>query len=230
VRRFVIALILAQPALVHAFSDPALFTHGVDKGGGAGRYFTGSHEDGYACSVCHTGATTKTAFVVDGIPDAPVAGMPYELTVHWVADPQAPQALQLELLTTSGDNPSVAVTPAAMLPAESRCEGKADGAPAVYTVDVGRRRIVGVSDCGASAVTLTFVATGEPIELAIGGVVSDSSGTAEGDQSYELRTMIGQRLVATGGGGCAIGETGAGLAGVLVAIAGLTAARRRRAR
>jgi len=229
VRRVLIALVLAQPALAHAFSDPALFGQGVDKGGGAGRYFTGSHKDGYACSVCHTGAITKTGFVVDGIPDAPVAGTRYELTVHW-DDAMTPHALQLELLTPSGDHPSVTVAPAAMLPAASRCEEKADGAPAVYTFDVGLRRIVGVEDCGASSVTLSFMATGEPIELAIGGVVSDGSGTADGDQTFELRTTIGERLVATGGGGCAVGGAGAGLAGALLSIAGLTVVRRRRAR
>ena len=231
-KRIVIALVLAQPALAHAFSDPALFAQGGDKGGGAGRYFTGSHKDGFACSVCHTGATTKTGFVVDGIPDVPVAGTRYDLTVHW-DDPMTPHALQLELLTPSGDNPSVTVAPAAMLPAVSRCEEKADGAPAVYTFDVGLRRIVGVSDCGASAVTVSFVATAEPIELAIGGVVSDGSGTAEGDTTFELRTTIGERLVAAGGGGCAVGGEGAGLAGALLAlfsVAGLTVARRRRAR
>lgn len=224
-RGLVIALALGVPASAAAYSDPALFGQGVDKGGGGGRYFTGSRVDGYACSVCHRGGP-PARFVVDGIPDAPVAGQRYELTVHW-ADPDTPHALQLELLTPSGAHPQVAITPAAMQPPESRCESKADGNPAVYATDVGARRIVGVEDCGASSVTVSFVATGEPIELAIGGVVSDGSDSAEGDGTFELRQMIGEHIVASGGGGAC--DT-AGQGGWLVGLAALTAARRRRAR
>ncbi len=226
--RFWLALVIAVglPARAHAFSDPALFGEGVlDKGGSEGRYFTGSRVDGYACSVCHRGGVAPT-FIVDGIPDAPVAGTRYELVIHW-PDPDTAHALQLELMTPSGSSPSVAITPAAMLPPESRCDRQATGAPAVYTVDVGARRIVGVEDCHTGSVTVSFVATGEPIELAIAGITSNEAGDVDGDGTYELRTTIGEHLIATGGGGC--NATG-GDAGLLCALALITAARRRRAR
>ncbi|MEO7097062.1 MAG: hypothetical protein ABI175_27630 [Polyangiales bacterium] len=221
---WLVVVALAIPARAHAFSDPALFGQGVDKGGGDGRYFTGSRADGYACSVCHRGGTAPT-IVVDGIPDAPVAGTRYELVIHW-PDPTTAHALQLELTTPSGGAPSVTITPAAMLPAESRCDGLPAGAPAVYTVDAGVRKIVGVEDCHASSVTVSFVATGEPIDLAIGAITSDENGDVEGDGTYELRMVIGEHLVASGGGGC---NTSGGDAGLLVALALLTVARRRRA-
>lgn len=224
-------LVIGVPARAFAFSDPALFGQGVDKGGGGGRYFTGSRADGYACSVCHRGGPTPK-FVVEGIPDAPVAGTRYDLVVRW-DDPATPHALQLELVTPSGAHPSVTVAAAASLPAASRCEQKADGAPAIYTFDVGVRRIVGVEDCNAAMVTLSFVATGEPIELAIGAITSDASGTVEGDGTYELRTVIGEHLASSGGGGCSTGGDpgGAGLVGLCgLALVRLRAARRRPAR
>jgi hypothetical protein len=167
--------------------------------------------------------------VIDGIPDTLEAGRTYDLVIHW-DDADTPHALQLELLTQGGAHPSVSVVPDAMLPVESHCDQNSTEKVAVYTIDKDRRRIVGVEDCNAASVTVSFVATGEPIELAIGGVVSDGSGTADGDQTFELRTTIGERLVATGGGGCAVGGAGAGLAGALLSIAGLTVVRRRRAR
>lgn len=217
--------VFAMPTAAQAFSDPALFGDGVDKGGGGGRFFTGSRLDGYACSVCHRGGATPT-IIVDGIPDEPVAGTRYELVIHW-PDPDVPHALQLELLTASGTSPSVTIAPAAMLPAASRCDQAAAGMPALYTVDAGIRRIVGVEDCHAASVTVSFVATGEPIELAIGAVRSDGNGDVEGDGTFELRTTIGERLVATGSGGC---NGGRGDAGVLAGLGVLIAARRRRAR
>ncbi len=216
---------LAVPGRAFAFSDPALFGQGVDKGGGDGRYFTGSRPDGYSCSVCHRGGTAPT-IIVDGIPDTLVAGTRYELVIHW-PDPEVPHALQLELTTPGGSAPSVEITPAAMLPPPSRCDQSATGMPAVYTVDVGVRRIVGVEDCHAASVTVSFVATGEPIDLAIGAVRSNEGGDVEGDGTFELRTRIGGRLVATGAGGC---NTSGSDAGVLVGLGALMAARRRRAR
>jgi uncharacterized protein (TIGR03382 family) len=89
------------------------------------------------------------------------------------------------------------------------------------------RRIVGVEDCHAAGVTVSFVATGEPIELALAGITSDEAGDVEGDGTYELRTTIGEHLIATGGGGC---NASGGDAGLVFALALITAARRRRAR
>ncbi len=215
---------LAIPGRAAAFSDHLLFGEGVDKGGGDGRYFTGSRADGQPCSVCHHGGREPT-ILVDGIPDAPVAGMRYSLVIHW-PDPEVPHALQLELTKASGGHPSVSILPDAMLPAESRCEHVASGLPAVYLVDAGVRRIVGVEDCHAQSVTVSFMSTGEPIDLAIAAVSSDGMGDVEGDGTFELRTTIGGPRAGTGG----VCSASSGGASLLIGLAALMAVRRRRAR
>ncbi len=203
-RGAVLIAVLVLPATAQAFSDKTLFAADVSTGGGGGRYFTGSRADGYACSVCHEGAPAPD-IVIDGLPEKLEPGTRYELVLHWDR-PEVPVALQLELATPTGAQPSVEVTPAAMLPAESRCESRADGLPAVYTFDVGMRRVVGVEGCGASSVAVSFVATGEPIDLAIAAVRSDASETAAGDGTFERRITLGQRVVASGSGGCSTSD------------------------
>jgi uncharacterized protein (TIGR03382 family) len=220
-----LALGLGLPATVHAFSDPALFAAPVASGGGGGRYFTGSRADGYACSVCHQGAP-EPRLVIEGVPDKLETGTRYELRVHW-DQPEIAVGLQLELATPSGAHPSVEVTPAAMLPAESRCAQLPDGAPAVYTFDVGVRRVVGVEDCGASMVAVSFIATGEPIDLSIGSVRSDSSGTADGDGVFERRLRLGDPFAVAGGGCSAAADHGGAPTWCLLAVSALIARRRR---
>ena len=227
-RAWLVLAMLVAPRAAYAFSDPALFGQPVAAGGGGGRYFTGSRADGYGCSVCHRGGKPPD-LVLDGVPDTLVTGTRYTLTVRW-DHPEEPQALQLELTTPSGAHPSVEVTPAEMLPAESRCEQLPTGMPAVYTFDVGMRRIVGVEDCGASMVAVSFVATGEPIGLALAAVRSDGSGTADGDGVVEQRLTLGQHLSTSSGGGCST-STGRGSAawGVLATAIVVALRRRRRA-
>ncbi len=221
----VIALVLGSPGVAGAFSDPALFAESATTGGGGGRYFTGSRADGYACSVCHQGGDAPQ-FVIDPLPETLVPGSSYELVVRW-DDPDSPQALHLELATPSGAHPQVTTPPVAMLPAESRCAGLPGGEPAVYTFDVGARRVVGVADCGASRVAVTFVATEEPIELSISGVRSDGSSTADGDGVFDRRITLGRRLTSSGGG-C---SSGRGTATVVApALLALLLRRRRRSR
>jgi hypothetical protein len=177
-----------------------MFAMPVSGGGGGGRYFTGSRVDGYSCSVCHTGGTEPTV-VIDGIPDKLVTGERYQLVVHWDR-PEVPLGLQLELTTPENSHPTVEVTPDAEQPAESRCDQAPGGLSAVYTYDVGVRRIVGVADCNAARLDVSFVANGEPIVFAIGAVRSDGSGTADGDGTFERRIKVGGTLVAGSGGGC----------------------------
>lgn len=225
--RWLACLLLIAPATAHAFSDPSLFAMPVAVGGGGGRYFTGSHADPYACSVCHAGGKAPEV-TLSGVPDTLVAGTHYDLTVAWTS-PSKPQGFQLELTLPDGAHPSVTVTPDAMLPPSSRCDSSPTGASAVYTFDVGMRRIVGVEDCGASQITVGFVATGQPIALAIAGVRGDGDGTAGGDGAYEKRLILGQHLDASSGGGCNAGGD-AGALSIAAAAALAMAARRRRAR
>ena len=225
-RGWLVLAMLVAPRAAHAFSDPALFGQPVAAGGGGGRYFTGSKVDGYGCSVCHHGGKPPR-LVLEGVPDTLVTGTRYTLTVRW-DHPEIPQAVQLELTTPSGAHPSVEVTPEAMLPAESRCEQLPAGTPAVYTFDVGARRIVGVEDCGASMVAVSFVATGEELGLALGAVRSDGSGTADGDGVVEQRLTLGQHLSASGGGGCSASTGRGSVTWGALATAIVVALRRRR--
>lgn len=202
-RTLVVIVLLFCASTAHAFSDPAMFGMSAAEGGGGGRYFTGSRIDPYSCSVCHTGGKEPNV-VIDGIPDTPVAGQRYELVVHW-DQPEVPLALQLELSTPSASHPTVEVLPDADLPPESRCDQSPTGLPAVYAIDAGVRRIVGVTDCNAERLDVSFIANGEPIVLAIGAVRSDGSGTVDGDGTYERRYELGTTLVARGGGGCDAG-------------------------
>lgn len=207
----------ALPAPAFAFSDPAQFALPVTVGGGGGRYFTGSRADGYGCSVCHQGGATP-AVTIEGMPDRLVTGTRYELTVRWDR-PEIGLGLQLELTTATGAHPDVNILPPDQLPPESRCEQRADGLAAVYAVDVGVRRIIGVEDCAASAVTLSFVATGDPIDLAISAVRSDQSGTANGDGVFEERVPVGRYYAVAGGGGCdASGPAPNGFVAALLAL------------
>ena len=221
-----VAFVLAAPAVAHAFTDPQLFVQGVDKGGADHRYFTGSRADKYACSACHEGGAPLD-LTITGLPEGiPAAGVRYDVTIRW-DHPETPVALQLELTRKSGGHPSVAIPDP--LPAEARCDAKADGMAAEYILDEGTRRIVGVTDCNASAVVFSFLGDGQPIDLAVAGVRSDASETPAGDGTFELRTTIGQKLIASGGG-CDGGGGGAGLLAGLAAALSLTASGRRRAR
>jgi hypothetical protein len=168
--------------------------------------------------------------MIDGLPDKLVTGERYDLVVHW-DQPELPLALQLELATPGGSHPTVEVIPAADQPAGSRCDLIVDGPSAVYTFDVGTRRIVGVSDCHAQRVDVSFIANGEPIVLAIGAVRSDSSGTVDGDGTFERRIQIGTKLIAGSGGGCNAVRTGRGLGSLWpLLIAALVMRRRTRHR
>jgi hypothetical protein len=160
---------------------------------------------------------------VDPLPDELEVAGRYSLVIHW-SDPESPQALQLELATPTGADPSVTIAAATALPAASRCEGSATGLPAVYALDIGNRRIAGVEDCGASRIEVSFIATGDPIEVSIGGVRSNEDGTPNGDGVFDRRFVLSPSVRASGSGCMAGGEPSAG---VLPLFAWMFARRRR---
>lgn len=219
--------IAPPPALptTWAFSDPSLFGEPAQHGGGGGRYFTGSSRDGFGCSVCHRGGT-EPRVTVEGLPDRFVPGTRYEVTLRW-DEPDVSHALQLELSDPAGRHANLDVAAPDDLPAASRCEGEADGVPAVYLVELEERRILGVQDCGASEVSFSFTAPDEPeLQFSAGIVRSDSSATADGDGVLELRWTIPQEGQDSGEG-CSVGSRGAAPSwSVLVVIAVLVARRK----
>jgi hypothetical protein len=213
-----LAFVIALPAIASAFSDQSQYSEPVNVGGAAGRYFTGSRVDGYACSVCHQGATTND-FTIDPLPERLEPGRRYDVVIRW-RDPETPHSLHIELVTKGGAHPAVAVP--MTISRESRCGQIDTGPSAIYTIDVGVRRVVGVEPCGASLVSLSFLASADPIELAVSGVRSDNSETPIGDATFERRITFN---AAADSGGCST----SGGAGLLVALALLTI-RSRRAR
>jgi len=194
-----VALLLAMGQRAWAFSAPERFAMPAVDGGGGGRFFTGAPADGHACGVCHQGGvapeiTIRTQdaarLVLQNLPLSYQPGQRYTVTLTWPATGGS-HALALELTDAEGRHPAVEHTPAASTPPQSRCDGLPNGPSAVYAVDVGARRILGVEDCGATQLDFSFVAPDTP-ELYFGaGIVrSNSSGTAEGDGVLELRHTL----------------------------------------
>lgn len=225
------ALVLAAlvPGQALAFSDPELFGAPASEGGGAGRFFTGSPADGHACGVCHAGGVAPKVFF-DGLPDAGEPGVRHDVTVRWEL-PELSHAMHLELVNEAGEHPQVELTNAGALPPEERCEGEPDGPAAVYTVDVGARRVLGVQDCGARSLSFSFVAPGGPLRFAAAVVRSNGSATPGGDGVLEVRGVIPSAEGA--GGACAFGVPAPGggrLAGpgALFGVLAVRARRRRR--
>lgn len=216
----VIAIGLALPATARAFGDHELFDAPAVEGGGGSRYFTGSRADGYACSVCH-GTTAATEFSIQGLPRTVVPGQRYEIAIRW-SEPDAPHSVHVELSNPDGSHPTVTTIPGPMLPAESRCGHADTGEPALYVLDRGPRRVIGVEPCGASGFSIGFTAGTGPIELAVAGVRGNKDDSAAGDRTFEQRVVIGETLEVPSG--CATGG-GATSWGMLVVL-GLISRRR----
>lgn len=221
--------LLIPGATARAFSDPSLYESAAERGGGAGRYFTGSPLDGHTCAVCHRGGA-EPRIGMQGLPAEFEIGQTYEVAIHW-AEPTEPHALQLELVSERGESPAVELVAADALPSSARCDSAADGEPAVYVTTVGARRVVGVRDCGASELRFRFTApAAQRLAFAATVVRSDSSGTPEGDGVSEFRTVLYPRGRApSSDGGCHVAGAsaeGAGQACLLMLIA--LAWRRRR--
>ncbi|MBK8258542.1 MAG: hypothetical protein IPK82_38515 [Polyangiaceae bacterium] len=215
-----------------AFSDPALFGAPATVGGGAGRHFTGSPADGHGCGVCHGGGAPPV-ILLDGFPEVTQPGARYDATLRWTS-PELSHALHLELMNAAGEHPDIELSNDGALPAEERCEGVPDGAPAVYAVDIGPRRVLGVQDCGARSLSFSFVAPEGPLTLALGVVRSDQSATPDGDGVLEHRRVIPSS--AETAGSCAVcgpphgGEAWVAGLGALILISARRRARRLRPR
>lgn len=221
------AVLVSAPA--GAFSDPALFAAPADEGGGEGRYFTGSPVDGHACGVCHRGGIPPRVSL-EGFPGVTEPGARYDVTLRWDL-PEISHAMHVELVDQAGQHPGVELSNADDLPPDARCEGEPGGPPAVYAVDVGARRVLGVQDCGARALRFSFVAPAEPLFFTIGAVRSDSSATAEGDGVLEHRSTV--TSTADEGASCAFRAPprgGSGRVAGLCALFLLPVAIRRRTR
>lgn len=69
-----------------AFSEPKSYLDDAAKGGGGGRWFTGSPAEGYGCSVCHTAAPGQAQYPLhaEGFPSAGyIPGQSYDIRLSW---------------------------------------------------------------------------------------------------------------------------------------------------
>lgn len=192
-----------SPRLARAFSDVEAFDRPALEGGGAGRYFTGSPRDPHSCSVCHAGGRAPEVSV-EGLPDALVPGSHHEVRIRWQG-PKTSHALHLELSTRDGRPADIELAAEAELPRQERCEQREDGEPAVFSRELGERRVLGVQDCGASELRFAFtVADESELFFSLGVVRSDGSGTPEGDGAYEQRTRLSRMDEPRVSDGCSI--------------------------
>ena len=93
---------MAAHGTARAYSDPIFFYESLGKGGSAGRWFSGSPADGYACDACHTPRPTLNPkllpplamprteplpagpLIVTGLPkDGYVPGKTYDIRLSW---------------------------------------------------------------------------------------------------------------------------------------------------
>lgn len=216
-----------------AFSDAKFFADAPLEGGGDGRYFTGSPRDPFSCSVCHQGAAPPD-IAITGLPEALVPGERHDVLIRWTK-PELSHALTLELMTEGGGHAPIDLGALEELPAASRCDQNPQSDPAVYTVDVGERRVVGVQDCGASELRFSFEVPDAPVlYFAMGIVRSDSSGTPDGDGVVEVRRKLERGGASSASDGCSVRapshaspEPAVGV--LMLAIAAAVLARRRHA-
>lgn len=179
-----VGLVLMQPQAASAYSDPGRFALDATRGGGGGRYFTGSLLDGFDCSECHRGGD-DVLWVFEGLPEASVykPGETYTVSGRWA--PDAPKnGLAFEALTINAENAGVtSLLSDTDLTDFDRCD---DGRPATRLIETPDRRAIVVTEaCGAARGIFRWQAPTEAQELWIHAVVvaSNNDGGPEGDGS-----------------------------------------------
>jgi len=209
-RALLAALIALAPAEAAAFSEYEEFERSAVEGGGGGRYFTGSFNDGFSCNVCHRDAPPPTDGELTGLPlDGYVAGETYALELE-LPDGASGAALEVTdelgngmgtLELVGGPQPADLCLPVDGAPAE----------PAAHLNDLPQsRRVATVDGCGASRLRVTWTAPASPagpMWLHAGVVASDGSGDPTGDGVLTYSQVIaplGDRAERTRvGTGCA---------------------------
>jgi hypothetical protein len=154
-----------RPANAAAYGEPRSFTESAMIGGGGGKFFTGSHAEGYTCQVCHTGGPSPQIHVI-GLPvDGYIPNQTYRITVDWSDDLPA-VGLNLEMTDTVGNRfgELTAIDPALLSPADL-CVGAVDtGAAETVELENGRR-VLTVARCGQQQTTFQWRA---PAQIAQG--------------------------------------------------------------
>ncbi len=184
-----------------AFSDPSLFEETPAKGGSGGRQFTGAPGDAFTCGVCHESGEAAYEVELLGFPEDSLGADAYDLEIA-LPGPDVSVALQLEVLA-DGRPANLELPGEPELLVGERCDGDPEGAPAAYVRELGERRVVGVSDCGASLLRVRVLAPGaQHLELWGAGVRSDGEADVLGDQ---VLTIHRQTPNSTSPSACGVG-------------------------
>jgi len=203
---------LAPAAQAHAFSDQDRFADSPERGGGGGRYFTGSPADGFGCGVCHTGASAPR-LEVRGLPEDFLAGTTYDIAVSW-DNPAWTHGVALELVTgeklAAG---TLALPDDAAISAAERCKSLQSERPAAALHATNGRQVLTVENCGSSLVRFRWTAPeASEVTFAAGVVRSDASATPEGDGVSEVSRALLPVGATRDAGGCGVGsKPGGGL-------------------
>ncbi len=206
------------------FSTPALYPESVGDGGGGGRFFTGSHRDGFGCGVCHE-SDEHLRVELRGVPSRYEAGATYTVEVSW---PGAPGTVSLvtEWVDSSGYGAGeLTVPPEDILEEHERCSSGSRAAQ-LYEAEFDRT-IIGMSACGASLMRMQWTAPEDPqtgpVWLHLGAVASDESDDPSGDAVHKTAVEIRSSAATSG---CRSGGTPPPI--LLLGL--LLAARRRKTR
>jgi hypothetical protein len=219
-------LLLSSPGSARAYGDVFRFADLAARGGGAGRWFTGSPLDGYGCDVCHSAPLSVDRVVVQNLPDAYQLGVTYDLAVSWPATTLHATAL-VELTDALGHGAGSLSLPETLTAAES-CQPLEQNTPAGIVLSAPDlplsegRQIVAMQDCGGNLLhwrwTAPTVDVG-PVLFAGGVVAPDGHMDAAGDGVTRLFKSIGSpaqvRYQSAITGACSVRRIASGQAGVL---------------
>jgi hypothetical protein len=213
-----------------AYSAAPRYGQEATRGGGGGRFFTGSPVDGYTCDVCHEGGTA-VEIDVSGLPRGGYEpGHTYELTLRWHTEEMF--SLVAEFMTDDGTQAGAIAIPEDP-PASSSCTSGVR-ATELYEDQPGRQ-IAALVPCGASSMTLEWTAPDEleacdaDAVLYIAGVHGDETESPDGDGVTLLRRRIAPADAdACETSGCSIAARSREAPALLAFL--LVAGRRRRSR
>lgn len=191
------------PAAAWGYSAPGLYAGpAAADGGGGGRYFTGSKNDGYACSVCHVGGEPPRV-TFDGVPIGayePGAVYTFDLRV----DPGGLTRVALTGEVVDGDGAGMgrlAIAPKDLLTDEERCAGGGHGG-ALFEAENGRH-IAALRDCTATRLRVQWTAPEAgrgPAFVHVAAVAADGEGTPEDDGVVRIAREVAE--LGAEGGGC----------------------------
>ncbi len=201
------------PARAHAFSDPGRFDLAADAGGGGGRWFTGSPNDGFTCAVCH--GEPDIPFEVRGLPEAGYRpGASYELSFDMGLS-DGDRGMVLEVTDRDGGAiGTLSLLPDSEIADEERCRAEGgmlpEGATELQTTADGRPLAIARA-CGARTSRLTWTAPSDPSAgtawIHAAEVRGNGNGTSVGDRvgviSQSLRVEGAPPPETIVAGGCA---------------------------